>query len=114
MKRTIPILHNSKLRLSVLEMETSKTSCKCDFMITSLFFDKKPGYPVRAHGAVRTKLGRIITVNWNQYGECTCEDQRIKSFDLIKRSEGDEVSLKMVDESHGSGLGVIRLSIIFK
>ena len=99
MKNTISILHNSKLRLSVSEMETSKTRCKCDFMITSLFFDKNPGYPERAQGAIRTNLGRLITVNWDQYGECTCKGQRIKSFDLIKRSEGDEVSLKMVDES---------------
>ena len=56
MKNTISILHNSKLRLSVSEMETSKTRCKCDFMITSLFFDKNPGYPERAQGAIRTNL----------------------------------------------------------
>jgi len=114
MKKIISILANSKLRLSVAEMETSKTRCNCDFVITSLFFDEKHGYPVRAQGEVHTKLGRLITVIWNQYGECTFEGQRIKSFDLIKKSECEEVSIKMVDESLAIGLGVILFCIIFK
>jgi len=104
MKNILSMPLNSKPRLSVSEIETSDTRCKCDFMITSLFFDEKPGYPVRAQGAVRTNLGRLITVNWDQHGECTFEGQRIKSFDLIKRQEGDELSLKMEDESLAFGL----------
>ena len=114
MKNTLSIPHNLKRRLSVSEMETSDTRCKCEFMITSLFFDEKPGYPVMAQGAVRTKLGRLITVNWDQYGECTFEGQRIKSFDLIKRSEANEVSMKMIDESLVIGPVVIVFCIIFK
>ena len=88
MKNITSLLNNSKRRLSVSEMETSETRCNYDFMITSLFFDENAGYPVRAQGAVRTKLGRLIHVNWDQFGECTFEGQRVKSFDLIKRLDG--------------------------
>jgi hypothetical protein len=94
----------SELRFSTEEMENSRLRCGCEFNITSLFFGDMPNFPLRVLGYIRTNQGHQIRATWDQYGECTIEDQRIKSFDLIKRYEGDEVLLKIDDESLSFGL----------
>lgn len=104
----------SKLRFSTEEVENSRIRCGCEFKISSLLFDDTPNFPVRVLGYIRTNQGHQILATWNQYGECTFEGQRIKSFDLIKRQVGDEVSMKMIDESLVIGPVVILFCIIFK
>jgi len=104
----------SKLRFSTEEVENSRIRCGCEFKISSLLFDDTPNFPVRVLGYIRTNQGHQILATWNQYGECTFEGQRINSFDLIKKSECDEVSMKMIDESLVIGVGVVLFSIIFK
>ena len=71
-------------RLTTSEMETSGTRCGCDHRISTMDFgDEKPHFPTLAVGAVNTGQGWNIGATWNQYGECSVNNRRIRSFDII-------------------------------
>ena len=71
-------------RLSTRDMETSPTRCGCEYRISTMDFeDDKPHFPTLAVGAINTGQGWTIRATWNQDGECTVENRRIKSFDLV-------------------------------
>jgi hypothetical protein len=71
-------------RLSTEEMENSQTKCGLKIKITLMFFDDhKPNFPSMIIGRIYIDQKQERIAKWNQYGECTVNSRRAKTFDLI-------------------------------
>lgn len=102
-------------RLTTQEMENSQTKCGCEFQIITMFFDdNKPHLPTMAIGKINTGQGLKIPATWNQYGECTVNSRRVKSFDLIAPSQKEIDEAKPVIVALVSVVLTIITSLIIK
>jgi hypothetical protein len=100
-------------RLSTRDMETSPTRCGCEYRISTMDFgDHKPHFPTLAIGAINTGQGWTIRATWNQYGECTVEKRRIRSFDLVTPAQKEINDAKPVFIFFAAFLLFIIISIL--
>ena len=101
-------------RFSTEEVESSRLRSNLIFEASSFFFDDgKKGYPTLVLGWITTTRDHLIRAAWNKYGECTVQGKRIKSFDLIRPTQGEIDSARSIAESMVAGLIVIIICIIF-
>ncbi len=101
-------------RFSTEEMETSKLKCGFEFSITSMYYDDgQPNLPSHACGFVVPPNVKEIPAVWNRHGECLVNQVRLKSFDLIRKTQQEIDSARAVGESMLLAIFVIIISIIF-
>jgi len=100
-------------RFTTEEMETSHTRCRFEFKITSMLFDDKPRFPTRAYGNVKTDCGHVINVNWNEHGECHHQNNRMTAFDLVRPTQGEIDSAKIIGGATLLTIGAILITSIF-
>jgi len=75
-------------RFSTEEVENSKLKCNFPFESTDMFYDDlKRGFPTNILGVIKTPNGALLSVSWNQHGECTSQGVRLKSFDLVRPTQ---------------------------
>jgi len=101
-------------RFTTEEVENSKLKCNFHFESTDMFFDdEKRGFPTNILGVIKTPAGTLLSVSWNQHGECTSQGIRLKSFDLVRPTQKEIDSARPVLTILTIGLIVIVASIIF-
>lgn len=101
-------------RFSTEEIQNSKLKYGITFEVTDLFFDdEKPHFPTHILGVVKTQNGIRIQCSWNRHGECTHQGNRVKSFDLIRPTQGEIDSARTVGTSLMVFIVLIIISNLF-
>jgi hypothetical protein len=84
-----------KPRFTTAQMEKARIKSSIKFEIVHLIYeDWEENLPCRAIGYVTTADGKVIDVNWNQYGECHYYGERRPAYDLIHPEQKEIDSAK--------------------
>ena len=84
-----------KPRFTTAQMEKATINGGIKFGIDHLIYEESPeNLPCRAIGNLTTTTGEVIKVNWNQYGECHHNGERMKAYDLLHPEQKEIDSAK--------------------
>lgn len=98
---------------STSEMESSRTRSGVEFNIATMIYDDDIRYcPVTALGCVKTPKGHLLHVNWDRDGHCRDNGLRMTDFDLIRPTQNEIDSAKIVGGSVLTILVIVIFSII--